>query len=64
MARPPKYERRPADLQCNRCGHRFRPRVMHVSVETSDLGTVGWVVHSFDGLTCPACGSGAIGPQH
>ena len=63
MARPSKYERRVTKLQCNRCDHRFQDRVMHVSIETVDRGTLGWVPRSFDGLACPACGLEAIGPQ-
>ena len=39
MTRPSRYEWRVAKLQCNRCGHRYQGRVMHVSIETVDRGS-------------------------
>ncbi len=43
MARPPRRERRRANLHCNACGHQFVGRAWFVSIETSDRGTIGWV---------------------
>ncbi len=42
MARPPRRKRGTAGLQCNTCDHRFEGRVVYVSIETTDRGTVGW----------------------
>jgi len=42
MARPSRRERKPANLQCNECGHQFVGQAWFVSVESSDRGTVRW----------------------
>lgn len=64
MARPPKYKREITDLRCQRCGHTFRSSFLYVSQDTSDRGMLGWEVDSFDGLTCPVCGSQIVRLAH
>ncbi len=58
MARPPRRERRRANLHCNACGHQFVGRAWFVSIETSDLGTVEWNIdtNATRGIRCPNCG--------
>jgi DNA-directed RNA polymerase subunit RPC12/RpoP len=62
MAKSSKRERRPAKLQCNECGHKFVGRAGFVSIESSDLGTLGWTQDTggTKGNRCPQCGSGLI----
>lgn len=62
MARPPKRERRPANLRCNNCGHEFEDMAWFVSIE-SEKGTIGWNQDrdGTRGVTCPSCGSELIG---
>ena len=68
VARPSRVENRWADLQCDVCGHRFEGWVPHESIESDEDGTSGWRLaiseYGRNGVTCPACGSEAIGPQH
>ena len=64
MPKRPRFERRRAKVQCNSCGHQFEVLVWYRAIlaeEKSD--PIGWVVESWEGPTCPSCGSSSIGPQ-
>jgi hypothetical protein len=64
MAKPPKYERRIAELQCSECAYQFEGRVWHVAIQPLNKSEpLGWVVHSYNGVRCPSCGSELIGPK-
>jgi len=66
MARPSRKERRPASLQCNKCGHQFEGRTWFESVgglESTARGTTDWVSAKAGarGSRCPRCGSRDVG---
>jgi hypothetical protein len=59
MAKPPKREKRLAELRCLDNGHRFKarvPQVGHFVAEEGSYATV-WEVESTESVTCPFCGS-------
>lgn len=64
MARPSKWVQRRANLQCNNpeCEHQFVGLAWFVSIESSDMRTIGWNLDrdAARGNRCPRCGSLAI----
>jgi DNA-directed RNA polymerase subunit RPC12/RpoP len=61
IGKPPRYERRMAELQCNECGQQFESRVLQVALRASDKSELlGWVIHPYSGARCPSCGSRLI----
>jgi hypothetical protein len=58
MAKPPKREKRLAELRCLDNGHRFKARVPQVGhIRAEEREPSNWVVESTEGLPCPFCGS-------
>jgi hypothetical protein len=64
MARPSKRVQRRANLQCNnpKCKHLFVGLAWFVSIESSDMRTIGWNLdrEGARGNRCPQCGSQVI----
>jgi DNA-directed RNA polymerase subunit RPC12/RpoP len=64
MPKRPRFGRSRAKVQCNSCGHQFEDLVWHRAILPKNKPEpLSWVVESWEGPTCPSCGSRLIGPQ-
>ncbi len=59
-----RQERKPANLECNNCGHLFEGSAWYTAIETDEAPhPIGWVPDNTGDATCPACGSRFVGFQ-
>ena len=58
-------EKRPANLECNKCGFQFEGWAWIEPVESEEQGIIDWVQakRGAEGNTCPQCGSELIRRQ-